>query len=93
MGDSAPASISFRVANVELIAERVVDEAPVLLDAEWYSKNFDFEAWLEAEQPEIPVLQTTSRRMVLEPAMQGRIWARHDDARDSVPDWGEPLGL
>ena len=71
MGDGAPASISFRVANVELIAERVVDEAPVLLDAEWYSKNFDFEAWLEAEQPEIPVLQTTSRRMVLEPAMQG----------------------
>ena len=28
MGDNAPPSISFRVANVELTAERVVDEAP-----------------------------------------------------------------
>ena len=58
-GSSKHGPLTLRVANIELSAELVIEEPPVLVDSELYSDNFDFEAWLEAGQPVIPAVQST----------------------------------
>ncbi|MDB2557987.1 hypothetical protein N9X77_08545, partial [Luminiphilus sp.] len=62
-------NVTFRLANVELVAESA--PAYELLDAGFYSDAFDFDSWVNSGRPDIPVLSSTERRLVLEPSRQG----------------------
>jgi hypothetical protein len=62
-------NVTFRLANVELVAES--EGAYELVDADFYSDTFDFDNWFNSGRPDIPVLLSTERRLVLEPSRQG----------------------